>query len=91
MKVVCSQIWNRVLALKKLSDRLDEMQISSGRPLAIVCLKENVFITEYMFLSDFILGVFWRRCLCLFERHHVQENPKPLGTCVPSCYKKICK
>lgn len=39
MEVVCSQTWNHVLALKKLADTLDEMQISSGRPLAIVYLK----------------------------------------------------
>lgn len=43
MEVVCSQIWNHVLAFKKLAGRVDEMQISSGRSLAVVCLKENVF------------------------------------------------
>lgn len=44
METAWSQIWSHVLACKKLADRPDEMQTSSGRPLAVVYLEENVFI-----------------------------------------------
>lgn len=62
MEVVCSQIWNHVLALEKLSDRLDEMQITPGWPSAIVCLKGSVFtrksIFQILFRVSFGDGVF---------------------------------
>lgn len=41
--MVWSQIRSHVLAYKKLVDRLDEKRVTSGRPLAIVYLKENIF------------------------------------------------